>query len=122
MIPAYKAGLETLRILHNKDDYERYLDIYDVSLESIQEALSDEMNVSGADTESLGFLRLLAYRHSILRRSLLCSLLSLEADGGSPDFARWRAATDIMESLSHLAGVHAKGLSDALRELQGKRL
>lgn len=118
LVPAFKSGLETLRGLHNEDDFDKFLDIYDVSHESIQEASSDLPLEHGEDAESLGALRVLSYKYSTLRRALLCSLLSLEADGGSPDFARWRTAIEIMDNLCQLTSTHSSNLNNSLKEIQ----
>lgn len=120
MLPVYRSSLIVLGALHNEDDYERFLDIYDVSREAIKEASSADSMTEELDGEALGTLRMLSYQYSTLRRALLCSLLSLEADGARPDFYRWRTATEIMETLSRTAAANATSLRDVLKELEGR--
>lgn len=119
-IPAFRSSIELVRTRRNEDDYERFLDIYDVSREAIKEACAENLLVEELDGEALGTLRMMAYQYSTLRRALLCSLLSLEADGGRPDFARWRTATETMESLSRVTANNATILRDVLKELEGE--
>jgi len=42
-------------------------------------------------------LKILLYRLHTTRRVFLCCLLALDADGGKPDFTRWRTAVDEIE-------------------------
>lgn len=119
MIPAFRSGIQSLRSLHSDDDFEKYLDIYDVSREAILDASSTTTLSHDDDPESLMALRLLSYQYSTLRRTLLCSLLSIEADGGHTDFARWRMATEVMDSISELSVANAQCASEALKAIEG---
>lgn len=87
----------------DENDLERYLDVYDVSNPDLQDAAQGYAESEFEDNESLKALRVLQYRLSTLRRVYLCSLLSLEADGGKPDFARWSAVVDSMTILAAAA-------------------
>ena len=116
IIPALLTGVETLRGSINDNTYERFLDVYDVPREAIQEVMTADVSVD-EDAESLVALRMLTYRYSTLRRVLLCSLLSLEADGGAPDFPRWRMATNLMDHISQIAAINASSLSQTLQDL-----
>ena len=116
IIPALIQGIETLRESMNGDTYDRFLDVYDVPREAVQEVMTAQMPVD-EDVESLGALRSLTYRYSTLRRMFLCSLLSLEADGGAPDFPRWRLATNVMDHISQIAATNASLLSQSLQDL-----
>lgn len=79
----------------------------------------DLASIDHDDPESLKSLRVVSYQYSTLRRVVLCSLMSLEADGGNPDFPRWAAANQIMNSLSLVAASWAEKLSALLREVEG---
>ena len=53
---------------------------------------------------------------STLRRVYLCSLLSLEADGGKPDFARWSVTVDSVSILAAIAGGWGEKINRILGE------
>jgi len=112
----FSEACGTLRQLIQEDDLERYLDVYDVSNPDLQEAALGYSANEFEDTESLRVLRILQYRLAILRRVLLCSLLALEADGGKPDFARWRTAVGTMETLASTTGEWSEKLNRILSE------
>ncbi|KAK1060861.1 hypothetical protein LTR74_011552 [Friedmanniomyces endolithicus] len=101
LIPTCIEACATLRTLIDEDDLERYFEVYDVNAQDAKEASGeDALGVLEDDPESLKSLRLLSYRAGVLRRVTLCSLMALEADGGKPDFKRWRLATEVMQALS----------------------
>lgn len=106
----------TLRQLIQEDDLEKYLDVYDISNPDLQEASLSYCESEFNDTESLKVLRILQYRSVILRRVLLCSLLALEADGGKPDFVRWRTAVSTMEALAATTGEWSEKINRILSE------
>jgi len=110
-------GVESLRASINDNDYDKYLDVYDIPRGAVQEAITTDVP-DDYDDESLGALKMLHYTCSTLRRVFLCSLLSLEADGGAPDFGRWRMATDIMNTVSRMAASNAEALSETLKDLE----
>ncbi|KAF4555988.1 Hypothetical protein D9617_2g059550 [Elsinoe fawcettii] len=101
----------------NYDDYIKYLDVYDISRESIQDSIATRSMVD-ADIESLGTLRALAYRVSVIRRALLCDLLSLESRGDTKDLQRWQAATEAAQDLAKTVASHVVNLKTSLGELQ----
>ncbi|KAG8624224.1 hypothetical protein KVT40_009200 [Elsinoe batatas] len=101
----------------NYDDYIKYLDVYDISREAIQDSIATQP-LAGADAESLGTLRALAYRVSVMRRALLCDLLSLEFRGDAQDQIRWKAATEMAQNLSQTILSHTRDLRKTLGELQ----
>ncbi|KAL5404358.1 hypothetical protein PMIN03_009216 [Paraphaeosphaeria minitans] len=103
-IPIFLDQSGGLKQLVEDDDLERYLDVYDVSNPDLQDAAQGYTESEFEDNESLKALRVLQYRLSTLRRVYLCSLLSLEADGGKPDFARWAAVVDSMTVLAAATG------------------
>lgn len=110
-----------LAALLKEDDLEKYLDVYDIPQHAIQEAINPDLTpIEEDDTESLKSLRVVSYQYTTLRRVVLCSLMSLEADGGKPDFPRWVAASEIMESLSGAMATWAEKLNELLRETERK--
>lgn len=116
-IPALMHGIESLRASINDNDYDKYLDVYDIPRGAVQEAITTDVP-DDYDAESLGALKMLHYKCSTLRRVFLCLLLSLEADGGAPDFWRWRMATDVMNTVSRTAAGNAKAVRETLKDLE----
>lgn len=116
------ACIETcsaLRSLIDEDDLEKYFEVYDINAQDAKEALGeDALRVLEDDPESLKSLRVLSYRAGVLRRVTLCSLMALEADGGKPDFLRWRVATDAMLAMSNLVGSSGEKLGQILSEME----
>ncbi|KAK5124227.1 hypothetical protein LTR85_001930 [Meristemomyces frigidus] len=118
-IPACIETCSTLRGLIDEDDLEKYFEVYDINAQDAKEALGvDALSVLEDDPESLQSLRVLGYRAGVLRRVTLCSLMALEADGGKPDFYRWRAATDAMEAMGKVVGTFAERLRQMLSEME----
>jgi hypothetical protein len=118
-LPAFRDATISLKVLLNQDDMEKYLDVYDIPHHAVQEAVNPVfISLEDDDPESLRSLRVVSYQYSTLRRVVCCSLMSLEADGGNPDFARWSAATKIMNSLSITTATWAQKLSELLREVE----
>ena len=116
LLSACTEACGTLATLIDEDDLERYYEIYDVDAQDAKESFMGEEGVDTEDEmESLKALRVLSYRAGVLRRVALCSLMALEADGGKPDFRRWRAATDVMQGMALLLG----GSTDKLKQVLG---
>lgn len=115
-IPIVVEQCRILRQLIEEDDLEKYFDVYDINNPDLQEAAQGFSESEFEDTEALKALRILQYRFSILRRVLLCSLLALEADGGKPDFARWRIAVNVMETTAVSTGKWAGRINRTLGE------
>ncbi|KAF2154666.1 hypothetical protein K461DRAFT_275821 [Myriangium duriaei CBS 260.36] len=117
MTDGFNTAHIDLAPLVDPDDYNKFLDIYDVSREGIQQAMSvrggDEM-----EAESSGALRILNYRASVLRRAILCILLSLEAEGDVSDYDRWRTVTGAMMDLSKIAKNNSQRLVESLESLE----
>jgi len=119
LIPAAIEACETLGTLIDEDDIEKYFEIYDVNAQDAKEASGVEsIGVLEDDPESLKSLRVLSYREGVLRRVTLCSLMSLEADAGKPDFHRWRSATEVMERINAVVGSAAERLRQQLSEME----
>ena len=115
-IPDIEEGCVRLRHLINEDDLEKYLDVYEIGPQDVQEAITGFQTDEFDDTESLKALRMWQYRFSVLRKVFLCSLLSLEADGGRADFARWKTAVSHMERVATVAGECAEKINLILQE------
>lgn len=119
VIPACIATYDTVRTLIDPDDLEKYFEVYDISPQDAAEAAGpDSLRVLEDDGESLKSLRLLSYRAGVLRRVMLSSLMALEADGGKPDFARWRMASEAMEKEAKVVGQYAEKLQQCLSEME----
>lgn len=119
-IPAYIEACASLRSLISEDDLERFFDVYDISLQDARECLDKctAMSILEDDPESLKSLRVLSYRAGVLRRVTLCSFMALEADGGHPDFPRWRSATSIIATLNSTISTSATRISSMLSEME----
>lgn len=104
LLPVIAHAVEELRPLVDQHDVERFLDVYDVRSEDIQDALLVSNAVPTGDVESLRHLRVQQVRYGTLRRLLLCSLLSLQATGRRADASKWQLTITVMESVSTLAG------------------
>ena len=124
MLPAFRHAHASLSTLISDDDLERFLDIYDIPHHAIQEAINPDLasTDAGDDEESLKSLRVVGYQYATLRRLLLCSLMSFEADGGKPDFPRWSTAIAIMQSLGTTTACWADKINRLLAEVEGMLL
>ncbi|KAK6429800.1 hypothetical protein LTR95_014052 [Oleoguttula sp. CCFEE 5521] len=106
------------KALIDEDDLDRYFEVYDINAQDAKEATGPEaLSVLEDDPESLKSLRVLSYRAGILRRITLCALMSLQADGGKPDFARWRTASEVMLSLHSTTTISAEKLRAVLADM-----
>ncbi|OQN97711.1 hypothetical protein B0A48_16031 [Cryoendolithus antarcticus] len=118
LIPACISAITTLQTLIDEDDLDRYFEVYDINAQDAKEATGlDALSVLEDDPESLKSLRVLSYRAGILRRITLCALMSLQADGGKPDFARWRTASEVMRSLHSTTLTSAEKLRAVLADM-----
>jgi hypothetical protein len=86
-----------LHPLAEEVDLDKYHDIYDISTADLEEADTGYSETDFDDAETLKTLKVLLYRLHTTRRVFLCCLLALDADGGKPDFARWRTAVEEIE-------------------------
>lgn len=115
-MPVIEDGCVRLRHLITEDDLEKYLDVYEIGPQDVQEATIGFQADEFEDNESLKALRMWQYRFSVLRKVFLCSLLSLEADGGRSDFGRWRTAVEHMERVAIVTGESAEKINLILQE------
>ena len=114
VMPEFEDSYKALRDLASVDDFEKYLDVYEIGNQDLQEAALGLSNLETEELETLKVLKLHSYRLNVLQRIILCSLLALEADGGRADFLRWRAAVDIMDSIITATAHATKSLVDIL--------
>ncbi|KAF2482271.1 Mysoin-binding motif of peroxisomes-domain-containing protein [Neohortaea acidophila] len=121
LLPTCVHACTILRDFIDKDDLERYSEVYNLHPADIADALNADSSTPSPedDLDSLKSLRVLSFRASILRRLTLSTLMSLEADGGKPDFARWRLATDAMKLITDTAlGPSADKIQHILRDME----
>ncbi|RMY70723.1 hypothetical protein D0863_05613 [Hortaea werneckii] len=119
VIPACIEACKVLEGLIDEDDLAKYFEVYDISSQDAKEASGDNsLSVLEDDAESLKSLRVLSYRLGVLRRVTLCSLMSLEADGGKPDFYRWRVTIEAMQTISNILAPSARRLQQILNEME----
>ena len=119
VIPAAVEACRALRTLVDEDDLEKFFEIYDINEVDAKEAHeAGAPGVSEDDGESLQSLRMLSCKATILRRVAFCSLMALEADGGAPDFKRWRSANATMEPLSKTVAACAEKIQQCLRDME----
>ncbi|KAL9088755.1 MAG: hypothetical protein Q9165_006064 [Trypethelium subeluteriae] len=114
IVPQFAESYKALRNLADEHDFEKYLDVYEIGNQDLQEAVLGVDDLDPEELENLKMLKLHHYRLNILQRITLCALLALRADGQVPDFSRWRAAVDIMNSLLVASASAIKDLVDIL--------
>lgn len=114
-------GLVAIDSCIDHDDYDKYIDVYDLSRDEIADVINTALP-SDMDLESLGALRFLSHRASILRRAMLCKLLSLRLVDEWSDRLLWqrrlRAATTIMKHISTVITSSNAGIVDVLNNLE----
>lgn len=86
----------------------------------MQEARQGYTEGEFEDEESLRVLKILVARLHIIRKVFLCCLLTLEADGGKPDFLRWSTAVDEINALASMTGEAEERLRRILGEEECK--
>lgn len=122
MLERYTQAQRTLRPLTDSGNLEKYYDIYDISMEELVEAELGLAERATEDQYSLRFLRNLFGRLYSVRKSILCCLLALSADGGGSDIARWSTAIEEMRDLANLTGVSMRKMANILNEEDRKSL
>ncbi|PYH96382.1 proliferating cell nuclear antigen [Aspergillus ellipticus CBS 707.79] len=116
MLGRYIQAQHTLRPLTDNANLAKYYDIYDISEEELVEAEAAFNERLTEDQYSLRSLRTLFGRLYIVRKSILCCLLALGADGGGSDIARWTAAVEQMRDLAHVTGENIHKMASILNE------
>ncbi|EPS27999.1 hypothetical protein PDE_02944 [Penicillium oxalicum 114-2] len=116
MLGRYIQSQNTLRPLTDEANLAKYYDIYDLALEdlaSIEATISQE---SLDDPCSLRSLRDSFGKLYTVRKSVLCCLLALSADGGGSDIARWNSAVEEMRELAAVTGSSMTKMTNILNE------
>jgi hypothetical protein len=104
MLERYIRSENTLRPLTDEADLAKYYDIYDIGLEELAAIESSLSHRTNDDQYSLRALRDLFGKLYSVRKSVLCCLLALSADGGGSDIARWSSAVEEMRELAAVTG------------------
>lgn len=104
MLERYIQSQNTLRPLTDDGDLAKYYDIYDIGLEELEAVEASLSQRANEDQYSLRALRDLFGKLYSVRKSVLCCLLALSADGGGSDIARWSSAVEEMRELATVTG------------------
>ncbi|KAK5108864.1 hypothetical protein LTR62_007754 [Meristemomyces frigidus] len=119
LLSASNDACAIIATIVEEDDLEKYYEVYDLNAQDANESFMGDTSLSTEeDMESLKALRVLSYRASVLRRITLCSLMALEADGGKPDFARWRTSTNVMDTVSALLATSTDKIRQVLGDME----
>ncbi|KAL2809246.1 Mysoin-binding motif of peroxisomes-domain-containing protein [Aspergillus granulosus] len=116
MLEHYLQTQHTLQPLTDNTNLEKYYDIYDVSQADLLEAEATFADRETEDQYSLRGLRTLFGRLYLIRKSILCCLLALGADGGGSDITRWSTAVEQMRSLAKVTGDNMQKITTILNE------
>ncbi|OJJ47817.1 hypothetical protein ASPZODRAFT_141387 [Penicilliopsis zonata CBS 506.65] len=116
MLERYIQSRRLLAPLTDSANLEKYQDVYDISLEDLREAESGLTERATEDQYSLRSLRVLFGRLYSVRKSILCCLLALSADGGNSDIARWGTAVEEMRDLANVTRLCMAKMTDILSE------
>ncbi|KAH3011965.1 hypothetical protein KXV73_005992 [Aspergillus fumigatus] len=116
MLKRYLQAQHVLQPLTDNDNLAKYHDIYDVSLEELTEAETALAERETEDQYSLRALRTLFGRLYNVRKSILCCLLALGADGGGSDIVRWSTAVEQMRDLTQVTGANTRKMTNILNE------
>lgn len=120
MLARYVQAQRALRPLTDSDNLEKYYDIYNISTEELFEAESGLAEEPPEDQYSLRSLRNIFGRLYSIRKSVLCCLLALSADGGGSDITRWGLAVEEMRDLANVTGASMRRMTNILNEGDGK--
>lgn len=104
MLERYIQSQNTLRPLTDEGDLAKYYDIYDIGLEELEAVEASLSQRTNEDQYSLRSLRDLFGKLYSVRKSVLCCLLALSADGGGSDITRWSSAVEEMRELAAATG------------------
>ncbi|KAB8276642.1 Mysoin-binding motif of peroxisomes-domain-containing protein [Aspergillus minisclerotigenes] len=116
LLKRYLQAQRSLQPVTDNDNLAKYYDIYDVSEEELAEAELALAERATEDQYSLRALRTLFGRLYIVRKSILCCLLALGADGGGSDIARWTIAIEQMQDLAEVTGKNTEKMTNILNE------
>lgn len=116
MLERYIQSKNTLRPLTDEGNLAKYYDIYDLAIEDLASIESTLASRSLDDQYSLRALRDLFGKLYSARKSVLCCLLALSADGGRSDIARWSSAVEEMRQLAAVTGASMTRMTNILNE------
>ncbi|KAJ5106315.1 hypothetical protein N7456_002990 [Penicillium angulare] len=116
MLKRYISSQNTLRPLTDDTNLAKYYDIYDIALEDVENLESALLQQHLDDQYSLRSLRDLFGKLYTARKSVLCCLLALSADGGGSDIARWSSAVEEMRELAAVTGTSMTKMANILNE------
>lgn len=116
MLARYVQAQRALQPLTDSSNLEKYYDICDITMEELSEAELELADRASEDRYSLRALRDLFGRVYSVRKSVLCCLLGLSADGGVSDISRWTTATDEMRDLSKVTAASMQRMTRILGE------
>ncbi|KAJ5503566.1 hypothetical protein N7463_006440 [Penicillium fimorum] len=116
MLERYIQSQNTLRPLTDEGDLAKYYDIYDIGLEELEAIETSLSQRTNEDQYSLRSLRDLFGKLYSVRKSVLCCLLALSADGGGSDIARWSSAVEEMRELAAVTGNSMLKMTTILNE------
>ncbi|KAJ5688696.1 hypothetical protein N7462_003088 [Penicillium macrosclerotiorum] len=116
MLERYIRSQNTLRPLTDAANLAKYYDIYDIGLPDLEAIESGFSQRSLDDQYSLRSLRDLFGKLYTMRKSVLCCLLALSADGGGSDITRWSSAVEEMRELAAVTGASMSKMTSILNE------
>lgn len=116
MLERYIRAQHILRPLSESANLAKYYDIYDVSEVDLAEVEAAYAERATEDQYSLRALRTLFGRLYIVRKSVLCCLLALGADGGGSDISRWSIAVEQMRDMAFITGENTQKMTNILNE------
>ncbi|KAL4993846.1 Mysoin-binding motif of peroxisomes-domain-containing protein [Aspergillus recurvatus] len=116
MLDHYIQAQHALQPLTDSANLAKYYDIYDISQEDLVEIETAFADRETEDQFSLRGLRTLFGRLYLVRKSILCCLLALGADGGGSDIARWSTAIEQMRNLTKVTGENMQRMTSILNE------
>ncbi|KAL1970580.1 hypothetical protein VTN77DRAFT_4224 [Rasamsonia byssochlamydoides] len=116
LLERYVQAQHTIRLLADTANLEKYYDIYEISTEELREAESAVAERGTEDQYSLRSLRTLFGKLYTVRKSILCCLLALSADGSGSDITTWSTAVEEMRDLAAVTGDNIKKITNILSE------
>lgn len=122
LLERYVQAQKTIRSLADTANLEKYYDIYEISTEELYEAESTLAERGTEDQYSLRALRTLFGKLYTVRKSVLCCLLALSADGSGSDITTWSTAVEEMRDLAVITGDNIKKMTNILSEQDRKSL
>jgi hypothetical protein len=116
MLERYIQSQNILRPLTDEGNLAKYYDIYDIGLEELEAIEFSLSQRTNDDQYSLRSLRGLFGKLYSIRKSVLCCLLALSADGGGSDITRWSSAVEEMRELAGVTGTSMLKMTAILNE------